>query len=75
MSEDAAQAELEALRGCEDWCRGLEGFGLKRERRPLRVCPADMASEFPKTNVLALSFALPAGAYATTVLRELVVSV
>ncbi len=75
VSEDAAQIEREALRGCEDWCRGLEGFGLKQERRPLRVRPADMAWEFPETDVLALSFALPAGAYATTVLRELVVSV
>ena len=27
------------LMGYEEWCRGLEGFGLKQERRPLRVRP------------------------------------
>ncbi len=75
VSGDAAQVEREALRGYGDWCRGLEGFGLKQERRPLRVRPVNMAWEFPEADVLALSFALPAGAYATTVLRELVVSV
>ena len=68
----ARQVETMALAGCEDWCRGLEGFGLKQERRPLRVRPADMTWDVPAADVLEVSFTLPAGAYATTVLRELV---
>ncbi len=71
----AREVETTALTGCDDWCRGLEGFGLKQERRPLRVRPADMTWDFSAPDVLDLGFALPAGAYATTVLREIVVSV
>lgn len=71
----AGEIEQRALAGCDDWCRGLEGFGLKQERRPLRLRPADMTWDFPAPDVLDMSFILPAGAYATSVLRELVVTV
>ena len=40
-------------------------------RRALRVTPADLKAEENQDN-LALTFSLPAGAYATSVLRELV---
>ncbi len=71
----AREVETTALTGCDDWCRGLEGLGLKQERRPLRLRLADMTWDFSAPDVLVLRFALPAGAYATTVLREIVVSV
>lgn len=52
-------------------CSGLEAAGLKQERRGLRLPVADLAWSWPQENVLALSLRLPAGSYATTVLREL----
>jgi len=67
----AREVETRALTGCENWCRGLEAFGLKQERRPLRVRPADMSWNFPAPDVLEVSLTLPPGAYATTVLREI----
>jgi tRNA pseudouridine13 synthase len=54
------------------WCEGLGAFGLVQERRALRVPVADLVAE-PVADGLRLSFSLPAGAYATTVLRELIV--
>jgi tRNA pseudouridine13 synthase len=51
------------------WCEGLERFGLGQERRALRVRPA--ALEWSQEgDTLELRFGLPPGAYATTVLRE-----
>jgi tRNA pseudouridine13 synthase len=41
-------------------------------RRPFRLCPEDLTWEFPDPATLRLCFTLPSGAYATTVLRELV---
>ncbi len=54
-------------------CRGLEQAGLKQERRALRLPVAELRWELDAAaNILVLQFFLPAGAYATTVLRELV---
>jgi tRNA pseudouridine13 synthase len=52
------------------WCRGLGAFGLVQERRALRVPVADLMAD-RVADGLRLSFSLPAGAYATTVMREL----
>ena len=56
-------------------CRGLEQAGLKQERRALRLPVAELEWEVdaPK-QLLELRFFLPAGAYATTVLREVLVT-
>lgn len=68
------------------WQAGLEMFGLKQERRALRVLPQDLSWQweaavdcvsdelgdnlgFSQTS-LVLSFTLPAGSYATMVVRE-----
>lgn len=51
---------------------GLVAAGLQQERRALRLLIADAALEFPEPRLAILSFRLPAGAYATTVLRELI---
>jgi tRNA pseudouridine13 synthase len=52
-------------------CDGLADFGLKQERRKIRL--AITQGKLAITNDIAqLSFFLPAGCYATTVLRELV---
>jgi tRNA pseudouridine13 synthase len=69
------QAELleDAIAGENvELCQGLERFGLEMARRPLRVCPTKMEWDFIEPDHLSLRFNLPAGAYATTLLRELV---
>lgn len=61
--------ERKALAGLSSWCQGLENAGLKMERRALRVIPESMQWDY-HDNTLALSFSLPAGCFATAVLRE-----
>lgn len=67
----AAEIEQQALQHDTDFCRGLERAGLAMQRRPLRLLPRDLGWDVGGTN-LTLEFSLPAGAYATAVLRELV---
>lgn len=55
-----------------DWQQGLERAGLKQERRALRLHPEQFDWSFDGNN-LQLSFFLPAGSYATAVLRELAI--
>jgi len=52
-------------------CDGMEHAGLDQARRPLVACPADMSWTWPQTDQLVLTFALPAGNYATSVLDEI----
>lgn len=52
-------------------CAGLMAAGLDQERRALRLLPRDFHCDFDGPDLIA-RFSLPAGAYATTVLRELV---
>lgn len=58
----AAEAEIVA---------GLLAAGLESARRALRLRVADLAWHFPSQGVVELDFSLPAGAYATSVVREL----
>ena len=51
--------------------QALEKLGLKQERRALRLLPHDMSWQLDD-NQLVLSFDLPAGAFATSVIREIV---
>jgi tRNA pseudouridine13 synthase len=51
--------------------RGLETEGLEPARRPLRLSPARLRWEIGRDDVV-LAFELPPGAYATTVLHELI---
>jgi tRNA pseudouridine13 synthase len=50
---------------------GLAGLGMRAERRALRLVPQGLEHGWQGDDLL-LSFSLPAGAFATTVLRELV---
>ena len=55
------------------FCEGLEKAGLKPARRALRVIPEKLAWTYlPEQQQLHLKFELPAGAYATVLLREVV---
>ena len=60
------------LGSCELFRLGLESAGLRQERRALRLRPADMDWELLPDQALRLSFSLPAGAYATSVLGEFI---
>jgi tRNA pseudouridine13 synthase len=51
--------------------RGLERAGLNQERRALRLCAEDLVHHWEPDGNLVLEFGLGAGAFATTVLREL----
>lgn len=73
VSGEAADLEHVALASFGEWREGLEHVGLSQERRPLRVRLSDLQWQFSDTNTLMLSFFLPAGVFATVLLRELVV--
>jgi tRNA pseudouridine13 synthase len=52
-------------------CDGMEHAGLDQERRALVASPADMSWEWAQADQLVLTFSLPAGNYATSVLNEI----
>ena len=65
-----AELENHVLQQWSEISELLIAQGMQAGRRSLRLLPADMDWRFEKDN-LVLKFSLPAGAYATTVLREL----
>lgn len=69
---DAAKIEQEVLQDHQELMQGLFSQDLESMRRPLRLVPYDLTWSERSTGDLELSFTLPAGSYATTVLRELV---
>lgn len=68
-----AVAELERAVAArdEDLAAGLADARMDQERRALRLQPRDLAWRWLDDGALEVSFGLPAGAYATTVIREL----
>jgi len=69
---DALLFEQEVAEEHPEFCSGLPRFGLKQERRRIRLNLTD--SEIQADNdFVTISFFLPAGCYATTILRELLV--
>lgn len=64
--------EAAVLADFETLVSGLAAAGLKQERRALRLSVGDLHWQWPDDTSLELSFTLPAGSYATSVLRELV---
>ena len=71
VTADALAFERAALGGCDGWQAGLEAAGLEAARRALRVVPADLEWEETADGGIVLRFALPSGAYATAIMREL----
>lgn len=67
----ALDAEQAVLRTYADSITRLADFGVDAERRSLRLRVQDLSWELQHDELL-LAFRLPAGAYATVVLRELV---
>jgi tRNA pseudouridine13 synthase len=54
-----------------DLAEGLAAARMEQERRPLRLLTKDLHWRWLDSETLELSFELPAGAYATVVVREL----
>ena len=71
VSGAAAEFEQAALVPYHALVKGLEDYRLKAERRAIRLLPQQLSIQQQGEDMI-LSFALPAGCFATSVLRELV---
>jgi tRNA pseudouridine13 synthase len=71
---DAQAFELAVLEGEALWKDGLEKAGMEQERRALRLPVKGLQWQWLEEGALQLEFSLPPGAYATSVLRELVIT-
>ena len=69
-SAHIAELENELAREYAQWCHGLEHSGLQQERRPLCLFLRNF-QWFWENQKLQLSFELPVGCYATSVIREI----
>ena len=67
----AEQHEQDVLRSCEHWIAALQRLRVSAARRALRVVPRDLRCAFDAQGIPVLEFFLPAGAYATSLLREI----
>lgn len=70
-AEVVAELEQNVAQHERDLAVGLEVAGLEQERRSLRLLARDLSFEWLNDTALVVKFWLPAGAYATTLLREL----
>ena len=70
-SADCAVLELGALAALAPLISGLAEARVEAARRPLRLRPVAMQWQWLDQGTLELSFELPAGSYATSVVREL----
>jgi len=73
IHSDSLALEEQVLEPWQDWQQGLEKAGLSQDRRALRLFPSDFKWQFLEGDQLELEFFLPAGCYATAVMRELAV--
>lgn len=68
---EAAALERAAVDAERELADGLAAERLDQERRALRLRPQDLTWSWPEADLLQVTFSLPAGAYATTVLAEI----
>ena len=73
VSADALTIEYSIIDTHEELAKGLVASAVDRDRRALRVNVQDLQWTFINETSLELCFTLPAGSYATSVLREIVV--
>ncbi len=72
VSGAALAYETKQLDAYRDWITALAGARVQAARRALRVLPGGLAWEFTPAGDCLLEFFLPAGSYATSLLREIV---
>ena len=70
-TDESLALEQQVLSPWLAWREGLEKQGLSQERRALRVFPRDFSWQFLDNARIEIQFSLPAGSYATMVLREI----
>ena len=70
--DNAKQYELDCLKEFAEIQQGLAKEGLKQERRPLLLVPEQFESHWLDEQSVRIAFYLPAGCYATSVIRELI---
>ena len=68
--DKAEELEKDVLSYYPLFCDGLEKASLKQERRALRLMVSGLCWNWLSEEDLQLGFSLPAGSYATSVLRE-----
>jgi tRNA pseudouridine13 synthase len=72
VSGDALFIEQRIVDGYDELAQGLVTFGVEKARRALRITVEELGWQFSNKTTLQLSFTLPAGSYATSVLREII---
>ncbi|GAB6140781.1 tRNA pseudouridine(13) synthase TruD [Methylosoma difficile] len=72
VAGEALAIEQTIISANQALAEGLEAAGVAKARRALRLKAADLQWQFIEDTVLQLSFSLPAGCYATALLREII---
>ncbi len=72
VSGEALAIENQVLSQFQLLAQGLKQAGVAMDRRTLRVYAEHFCWNFVADDVLQLSFSLPAGSYATSLLREII---
>ncbi len=71
VMDQAAKWERSVVTPWESVTERLEHLGLQQERRALRLVPEGLRASKESDGQWVLSFSLPAGSFATSILREL----
>jgi tRNA pseudouridine13 synthase len=72
VSTDALSIEQGIIDAYPELAQGLIACAVDKDRRALRVNVLDLSWHFVNETTLKLGFTLPAGSYATSVLREII---
>jgi tRNA pseudouridine13 synthase len=72
VSAEALKIEQSVIEEYAEIAEGLVQAGADLDRRPLRVNVKELEWEFIGQSILELSFMLPAGSYATALVREII---
>jgi tRNA pseudouridine13 synthase len=72
VSADALAIEQKAIDSYDELAQGLLASGVEKARRALRINVENLEWQFSNQTTLHLYFTLPAGSYATSVLREII---
>ena len=72
VSADTLDLEQGIIDAYPELAQGLIACGVDKDRRALRVNVQDLQWQFVNDTTLKLDFTLPAGSYATSVLREII---
>ncbi len=71
VADQPGKLEQQVIEQYAQLAKGLEKAGLKYQRRALRLIPQDFSWQWLDERSLTIRFVLPAGCFATTLLREI----